>query len=180
MAQVRPPAPGRSVSAHGFESKLSQQLAQPHQTDLEHQLEPSRSPKSRSLSDASRPTPTQPSTGDLSRSSKDDTAIPILPATPRRSSVAHSSLSLNLPSKPAASPSLTNRAPLSPKLDPSHQKIPRSKWEWTHLRILLVNKLVVTRAASPFGTHSTDVTEPLPRFVRKAPRLWLMRICLWI
>ncbi|KAJ5505169.1 hypothetical protein N7463_008043 [Penicillium fimorum] len=120
MAQVRPPAPGRSASAHGFESKLSQQLAQPHQTDLEHQLEPSRSPKSRSLSDASRPTPTQPSTGDLSRPSKDDNAIPALPATPRRSSVAHSSLSLNLPSKPAVSPSLTNRAPLSPKLDPSH------------------------------------------------------------
>ncbi|KAJ5375847.1 hypothetical protein N7517_007853 [Penicillium concentricum] len=117
---LRPPAPGRSASAHGFESKLSQQLAQPHQTDLEHQLEPSRSPKSRSLSDASRPTPTQPSTGDLSRPSKDDHAIPTLPATPRRSSVAHSSLSLNLPSKPAVSPSLTNRAPLSPKLDPSH------------------------------------------------------------
>ncbi|KAJ5173481.1 uncharacterized protein N7500_001412 [Penicillium coprophilum] len=120
MAQVRPPAPGRSVSTHGFESKLSQQLAQPHQTDLEHQLEPSHSPKSRSLSDASRPAPTQPSTGDLSRASKDDIAIPALPATPQRSSVAHSSLSLHLPSKPAVSPSLTNRAPLSPKLDPSH------------------------------------------------------------
>ena len=122
MAQVRPPAPGRSTSAHGFESKLSQQLAQPHQTDLEHQLEPSRSPKSRSLSDASRPTSsTQPSTGDLSRApSKDDNAIPALPATPRRSSASHSNLSINLPSKPAGSPSLTNCAPLSPKLDPSH------------------------------------------------------------
>ncbi|KAJ5933277.1 hypothetical protein N7516_007766 [Penicillium verrucosum] len=122
MAQVRPPAPGRSTSAQGFESKLSQQLAQPQQTDLEHQLEQSRSPKSRSLSDASRPTfSTQPSTGDLSRAStKDDNAIPALPATPRRSSASHSNLSLNLPSKPAVSPSLTNRAPLSPKLDPSH------------------------------------------------------------
>ncbi|KAJ5780102.1 hypothetical protein N7457_005262 [Penicillium paradoxum] len=122
MAQVRPSAPGRSASVHGFESKLSQQLAQP-QSDSENQLEPSRSPKSRSLSDASRPTSsTQPSTGDLSRpQSKDDNAIPSLPATPRRSSVPHSNFSLNLPTKPAAvSPSLTNRAPLSPKLDPSH------------------------------------------------------------
>lgn len=121
MAQVRPPAPGRSASAHGFESKLSQQLAQP-QSDLERQLEPSRSPKSRSLSDASRPTSsTQPSTGDLSRPLiKDDNAIPFFPATPRRSSVPHSTLSLNLPTKPAVSPSLTNRTPLSPKLDPSH------------------------------------------------------------
>ncbi|KAJ6177678.1 hypothetical protein N7519_008139 [Penicillium mononematosum] len=113
---------GAQYIGHGFESKLSQQLAQPHQTDLEHQLEPSRSPKSRSLSDASRPTSsTQPSTGDLSRApSKDDNAIPALPATPRRSSASHSNLSINLPSKPAGSPSLTNCAPLSPKLDPSH------------------------------------------------------------
>ncbi|CAG8304793.1 unnamed protein product [Penicillium salamii] len=124
MAELRPSAPGRSVSAHAFESKLSQQLSQPHSPDLE-QSESSRSPrspKSRSLSDASKPTSsTQPATGDLSRPpSKDENAIPALPATPRRSSLPYSSLSLNLPSKPAVSPSLTNRAPLSPKLDPSH------------------------------------------------------------
>jgi hypothetical protein len=121
MAQVRPSAPGRSTSAHGFESKLSQQLSQP-QSDLGQLLEPTRSPKSRSLSDASRPTSAlQICAGDLSRPpSKDDNVTPSLPATPRRSSLSHSTLSLNPPSKPAVSPSLTNCAPLSPKLDPSH------------------------------------------------------------
>ncbi|KAJ5565544.1 hypothetical protein N7535_007182 [Penicillium sp. DV-2018c] len=118
MAQVRPSAPGRSTSAHGFESKLSQQLSQP-QFDLGQPLEPAHSPMSRSLSDASRPTTgPQPSASDLSRPpNKDDDVIPPLPATPRRSSVSHLALSL---SKPAASPSLANRVPLSPKLDPSH------------------------------------------------------------
>ena len=116
MAEARPSAPGRSTSAHIFESKLSQQLSHPQQSpDL--QLEPT-TRSSRSLSDASKPT-SQPSTGDLSRPPSKDDGIPALPATPRRSSVSHPSLSLNLPSKTAASPSL-NRAPLSPKLDPSH------------------------------------------------------------
>lgn len=123
MAEVRPSAPGRSVSAQAFESKLSQKLSQPCSSDLE--FEPSRSPhspKARSLSDASKPpTPsTHPSTGAVDRPpSKDENVTLVLPATPRRSSLPHSNLSLNLPSKPAVSPSLT-RAPLSPKLDPSH------------------------------------------------------------
>ncbi|KAJ5805329.1 hypothetical protein N7474_011216 [Penicillium riverlandense] len=94
-----------------FDSKLTEQLQQP-----------SRSPKSRSLSDASKPTTSsQPSTGDLSRPpSKDDSVIPSLPSTPRRSSLHQPSLSLNLPSK-TASPSVPNRAPpLSPQLDSSH------------------------------------------------------------
>ncbi|KAJ5133102.1 hypothetical protein N7476_003669 [Penicillium atrosanguineum] len=114
MAQVRPSAPGRSSSAHLFESKLSQQLSQPETAHPEH----TRSPKSRSLSDASKPTTPQPSTGDLNRPpSKDDSALPSLPATPNRSS-SQANLSLNLSNAP--SPSLANRGPLSPKLDSSH------------------------------------------------------------
>ncbi|KAJ5175804.1 uncharacterized protein N7482_001681 [Penicillium canariense] len=118
MVQVRPPAPGRSASAHAFESKLSQQLSQSEAPFTQHESV-SRSPKSRSLSDASKPAIPQPSTGDLSRPpSKDDSAIPSLPATPSRSNLHQPSLSLNLPSK-TASPSVVNRAPLSPKLDSS-------------------------------------------------------------
>lgn len=116
MAQFRPPGPVRSTSAHLFESKLSQQL----QPDPPVTLDPSRSPKSRSLSDASKPTPTtQPATGDLSRPpSKDDSSLPNLPATPSRSNHQPPTLSLNLPATTAASPSIS-RAPLSPQLDSS-------------------------------------------------------------
>ncbi|KAJ5907351.1 hypothetical protein N7495_000033 [Penicillium taxi] len=116
MAQIQPLGPRRSTSAHPLESKLSHQL-QPESLFPQSDTV-TRSPKSRSLSDASRPTPTpQPSTGDLSRpQSKDDTALPSLPATPSRSNTHHN-LSLNLPSK-TASPSIS-RAPLSPQLDSS-------------------------------------------------------------
>lgn len=118
MAQTRPPGLERSATAHPFESKLSQQL-QPESSSMKDPV--SRSPKSRSLSDASKPTTspgTQPSTGDLSRPpSKDDSALPTLPATPNRSTFHHPNLSLNLPSK--ASPSPISRVPLSPKLDSS-------------------------------------------------------------
>ncbi|KAI2789265.1 hypothetical protein POX_e07295 [Penicillium oxalicum] len=123
MAQVRPSVPGRSSSSGAFESKLSQQLSQsqiqadPFSSQREYMPH---SPKSRSLSDASRPTTmAQPSSGDLSRPpSKDDSAIPSIPATPSRSTTLHHpNLSLNLNSKVALSPSITNRAPLSPKLD---------------------------------------------------------------
>lgn len=126
MAQVRPSVPGRSSSAHAFESKLSQQLsqsqAQTHsETPFAHRESVSRSPKSRSLSDATKPTSTpQPATGDLSRPpSKDDSVLPSLPATPSRSNLHHPNLSLNLSAKPSASPSIFSRAPLSPKLDSS-------------------------------------------------------------
>ncbi|KAJ5645892.1 hypothetical protein N7490_002264 [Penicillium lividum] len=115
MAQPRPPGPERSVTARQFESKLSQQLLP------ESSFSPERVSKSRSLSDASRPTNSiQPETGDLSRpSSKDDSALPTLPVTPSRSdSLHHPNLSLNLPSKGSGSPSIS-RAPLSPKLDSS-------------------------------------------------------------
>ncbi|KAJ6014180.1 hypothetical protein N7540_008771 [Penicillium herquei] len=118
MSHTRPPGLERSASAHPFESKLSQQL-NPESSAPDPV---SRSPKSRSLSDASKPTispSTQPSTGDLSRPpSKDDSALPRLPATPNRSSLHHPNLSLNLSSKATASPSLS-RTPLSPKLDSS-------------------------------------------------------------
>lgn len=118
MALPRPPGPERSASAHPFESKLSQQF-QPESSFSQERV--SRSPKSRSLSDASKPTTTpQPSTGDLSRPpSKDDSVLPTLPATPNRSdSLHHPNLSLNLPSRGSGSPSIS-RAPLSPKLDSS-------------------------------------------------------------
>jgi len=117
MAQVRPSGPGRSFSAHTFESKLSQQLSQP-EPDIQ---EPTRSPKSRSLSDASKPTSIpQPVSGDSSRPpSKDDNALPLLPATPNRSTSNHANLSLNMSSN-APSPSIANRGPSSPKLDSSH------------------------------------------------------------
>lgn len=119
MAQVRPSAPGRSASAHPFESKLSQQLSQAEPSGNEVET---RSPKSRSLSDAPKPTSTpQPSMGDLSRPpSKDDSALPSLPATPSRSTTHQSNLSLNLRPKAGSSPSIANRGPLSPKLDSSH------------------------------------------------------------
>ncbi|CEJ53690.1 hypothetical protein PMG11_00039 [Penicillium brasilianum] len=124
MAQVRPSVPGRSSSAHAFESKLSQQLSQSQsqsqsETPFAQRESESRSPKSRSLSDAPKPTP-QPATGDLSRPpSKDDSVIPSLPATPSRSNLHHPNLSLNLSLKGSASPSIISRAPLSPKLDSS-------------------------------------------------------------
>ncbi|KAJ5113173.1 hypothetical protein N7456_001707 [Penicillium angulare] len=119
MSQIRPAGPERSASAHPFESKLSQQL-QPESSFAQDPVP--RSPKSRSLSDASKPTSsptTQPSKGDLSRPpSKDDSSLPTLPATPNRSNIHHPNLYLNLPSKASTSPSIS-RAPLSPKLDSS-------------------------------------------------------------
>ncbi|KAJ5243477.1 uncharacterized protein N7469_001804 [Penicillium citrinum] len=125
MAQARPPVLGRSTSTQHFESKLSQQLSQSEARESHVH-----SPKSRSLSDASKPSNLQSTPGGSNRpSSKDDSAIPSLPATPSRSTSTyshqlqhlqpqHQNLSINLPSKSAGSP-LTKRAPLSPKLDSS-------------------------------------------------------------
>ncbi|KAF7714474.1 Uncharacterized protein PECH_004934 [Penicillium ucsense] len=124
MAQVRPTVPGRRSSARAFESKLSQQLSQsqsqPDNVTLSHECMP-RSPKARSLSDVSRPTAlAQPSSGDLNRPpSKDDSAIPSVPATPSRSTMHQPNFSLHLNSRAGVSPTIASRAPLSPKLDPT-------------------------------------------------------------
>ncbi|KAL4742811.1 hypothetical protein BDV11DRAFT_202464 [Aspergillus similis] len=77
------------------------------------------SPKTRSLSDASRPSVSlSPNTGEQRPASKDDTAL--APQTPRRSPASHPPLNIqSLPTK-AATPASSSRAPLSPKLDPSH------------------------------------------------------------
>ncbi|KAL4768233.1 hypothetical protein BDW60DRAFT_219845 [Aspergillus nidulans var. acristatus] len=77
------------------------------------------SPKTRSLSDASRPSVSlSPTTGEERPASKDDTAL--APQTPRRSPASHPPLNIqSLPTK-AATPASSSRAPLSPKLDPSH------------------------------------------------------------
>ncbi|OJJ30225.1 hypothetical protein ASPWEDRAFT_54870 [Aspergillus wentii DTO 134E9] len=123
-----------SLAAVPFESKLSEQLSQRREQsessfettssgDKSRQLGPPLrcSPKSRSLSDAAKPASStqQPVSGDNRPSSKDDSSISSIPATPQRQSAQQHSLSLNLPSKvpnPASTPS---RAPLSPKLDSS-------------------------------------------------------------
>ncbi|KAL2001284.1 hypothetical protein VTN02DRAFT_1951 [Thermoascus thermophilus] len=86
------------------------------------------SPKSRSLSDAAKPSSSaaQPaSSGELVRaSSKDDSSLTSSsPATPQRLHSAHHALSLHLPPRLFATPgpgSAMGRAPLSPKLDASH------------------------------------------------------------
>ncbi|RMJ23867.1 hypothetical protein PHISP_05270 [Aspergillus sp. HF37] len=119
-----------SFPASRFESKLSEQLCQRAEegessgnTETSSEggtsLEPGKrtSPKSRSLSDAPRPSI---SLGADRQSSKDDSSISTTPATPQRPSGLQPGLSLNPASKVSGSPSVTSRAPLSPKLDPSH------------------------------------------------------------
>lgn len=125
-------------AAAPFESKLSEQLwegkEQPESTPPEdnnnttdnNSLEPPQrsSPKSRSLSDAAKPSSSaQPASGELVRASKDDSSLTSSPATPQRSHSAHHALSLHLPPRLFATPgpgSVISRAPLSPKLDSSH------------------------------------------------------------
>ncbi|KAL1962352.1 hypothetical protein VTN77DRAFT_9765 [Rasamsonia byssochlamydoides] len=95
-----------------------------------HLQPPHQSPKSRSLSDAAKHAVAlqSPALRELSRSSKDDTALSNNnPATPQKTHPSHPSLhglSLHLPPRPfatnspGAGPSIS-RAPLSPKLDVS-------------------------------------------------------------
>lgn len=82
---------------------------------------PRQSPKTRSLSDASkRPQLLQsPALRELSRTTKDDIALHTGPETPTKKSHPSSihGLSLQLPPRQLASPSASNRAPLSPQLD---------------------------------------------------------------
>ncbi|KAJ0426573.1 hypothetical protein BJY00DRAFT_298131 [Aspergillus carlsbadensis] len=121
-----------SVPPLPFASNLSEQLSQRTElgksgieTDsagdkvslLGPPLRPS--PKSRSLSDASKPPSSLSIASQVRPSSKDDSAIPSAPQTPRRPSTHGPLLSLQpLRPKPSASPA--SRAPLSPQLDPSH------------------------------------------------------------
>ncbi|OJJ43945.1 hypothetical protein ASPZODRAFT_72662 [Penicilliopsis zonata CBS 506.65] len=128
-----PSALAQSLSAHSFESQLSEQLQHRKEqgdpnlpvdelnNDGSHLVTPQRgTPKSRSLSDAVKPVSIpQPVSGDLKTASKDDSSIPSIPATPQRSTVSPSNLSLNLPLKIPAAASASSRAPLSPKLDSS-------------------------------------------------------------
>ncbi|KAF9893191.1 hypothetical protein FE257_011614 [Aspergillus nanangensis] len=126
LSHTLPPIP--------FASKLSEQLSQRKErgdvelsSDRANFLGPPLrpSPKSRSLSDAARPTSSAQSTISDGRrpSSKDDTSLSSTlsstPETPQRATMQQG-LSLNLPSKQTASPVPSNRTPLSPKLDPSH------------------------------------------------------------
>lgn len=125
----------RRFSTPRFESKLSEQLCQragdgelsanaESSSERSNLLEPRKrtSPKSRSLSDASRHVYTaQPILRDSNGpSSKDDSSISAIPATPQRPSGLQPGFSFNPPIKLSDSPSISSRAPLSPKLDPSH------------------------------------------------------------
>lgn len=142
MANI-PPSITPSTLSHTlpvtpFESKLSEQLSQQsHQQHQEQSGEPGSDNKDRhaatlldspqidSLSDAPKPAsipPRQsvseePSTH--STSSKDDSSLSSIPATPQRSSLKPHGLSFNPSPKVPGPASASNRAPLSPKLDSS-------------------------------------------------------------
>ncbi|KAE8386262.1 hypothetical protein BDV23DRAFT_163624 [Aspergillus alliaceus] len=119
-----------SVPALPFASKLSEQLSQRKEqcesatdtessgksTSLGPPLRPS--PKSRSLSDAPKPTSARSNSEEERPSSKDDNSLSSLPETPRRPSMHGFPLTFH--SKPSGPSSLSSRAPLSPKLDSSH------------------------------------------------------------
>ncbi|PYH92479.1 hypothetical protein BO71DRAFT_485365 [Aspergillus ellipticus CBS 707.79] len=121
-----------------FASRLSEQLSQRRDpesgTDHTHPHTPSHghgdksialgpplrpAPAIRSLSDAARPVAATAAAPhpDARPPSKDDSLLSSTPETPRRPSMP--GLSLDLPSR-AGSLSVSNRAPLSPKLDSSH------------------------------------------------------------
>ncbi|KAL5343582.1 hypothetical protein BJX70DRAFT_385367 [Aspergillus crustosus] len=132
VSSMNSSAVSHSVPRLPFASRLSEQLSQQSelgesgtQTDssgdnaslLGPPLRPS--PKARSLSDASKPTLTT-IIGEERPSSKDDSALPSAPQTPRRQTFNGPLLNLeSLPPKAPGSAS-SSRAPLSPKLDPSH------------------------------------------------------------
>ena len=114
------------------ESRLTEQFLEgvdspkhsPRHSDNEEFLTESRaSPKSRSLSDAARPTlAPSPLSQDLRPISKDDISLISNPTTPQKRQNSVQGLSLQMPLKRAPSPSvntITNRVPLSPKLDSS-------------------------------------------------------------
>ncbi|KAI9376628.1 hypothetical protein BJX61DRAFT_530782 [Aspergillus egyptiacus] len=115
-----------SVSPLPFASHLSEQLS--HRTELDKAttslpgtpLRPS--PKTRSLSDASKPSSSLSSIAPDERpSSKDDSALPSTPQTPRRPGADGLPLNLQqLPPKASGPASSASRTPHSPILDSSH------------------------------------------------------------
>ncbi|KAH8424863.1 uncharacterized protein LDX57_002607 [Aspergillus melleus] len=125
-----------SLPALPFASKLSEQLSQRQEqsdsgaetetagdknTSFGHPLRPS--PKSRSLSDAAKPvsSPGSNASDDNRPSSKDDASLSSTPETPQRLSM-YAGVPLNPTTshtKPSAPSPLSNRTPLSPKLDSS-------------------------------------------------------------
>ncbi|KAL2830469.1 hypothetical protein BDW59DRAFT_170061 [Aspergillus cavernicola] len=134
-SSITPSRVSHSVPPPPFASNLSEQLSQRTelgetgtQTDsagdkaslLGPSLRPS--PKTRSLSDAGKRSSSLSSIATEERpSSKDDSALPSTPQTPRRSSAHGFPLNLqSLPPKASGPASSSSRAPLSPKLEPSH------------------------------------------------------------
>lgn len=141
-SSMNPSTASHSIPSLPFASNLSEQLSQRSelerselgesggQTDtagdkanaLGVSLRPS--PKARSLSDVSKPSGASlsPVASEEPRpSSKDDSAVPSAPQTPRRTSVHGPPLNLqSLPPKASTPSSSSSRAPLSPKLDQSH------------------------------------------------------------
>ncbi|GAD94739.1 hypothetical protein AOR_1_520144 [Paecilomyces variotii No. 5] len=126
----------RNSSALPFESQLSEQLwqrkeqgdtgTQPVQDgESSSRLGPPmrRSTMSRSLSDAAQNTVSvQSGPAEVTRTTKDDSAVSSNPATPQKVHPPSHGLTLNLPPRAFASPGsgpAVNRAPLSPKLDSS-------------------------------------------------------------
>ncbi|KAL3469692.1 hypothetical protein BJX99DRAFT_251778 [Aspergillus californicus] len=132
---MTPSAVSHTVPSLPFASNLSEQLSQRTEFgesgtetdaagDKTNLLGPPLRPlmKTRSLSDASKPPPSlSPIATEERPSSKDDSALPSTPQTPRRSFAYGPPLNLHSVAPKASGPeSSSSRAPLSPKLDPSH------------------------------------------------------------
>ncbi|KAL4957002.1 hypothetical protein BDW69DRAFT_191947 [Aspergillus filifer] len=138
MASSTSPSAVSHTAPLPFASNLSEQLSQ--RSDLDRSelgesgtqtdsaadkanvLRPSSrpSPKTRSLSDASKPSVSlSPTAGEERPASKDDSSLPA-PQTPRRTPLDGPPINLqSLPPK-VSTPASSSRTPLSPKLDPSH------------------------------------------------------------
>ncbi|PYH46464.1 uncharacterized protein BP01DRAFT_390742 [Aspergillus saccharolyticus JOP 1030-1] len=117
-----------------FASRLSEQLSQRSENtksgiDTDNAVDRSRSlgpplrppPVSRSLSDAAKPVSANPHhLVDPRLPSKDDSSLSSTPETPHRPFMHNFALNLSSKTPGSSSVSASNRAPLSPKLDPSH------------------------------------------------------------
>ncbi|KAL4937178.1 hypothetical protein BDV06DRAFT_216087 [Aspergillus oleicola] len=139
MASSTSPSAVSHTAPLPFASNLSEQLSQrpdlnrselgesetqtDSAADKPNLLRPSSrpSPKTRSLSDASKPSVSlSPIAGEKRPASKDDSSLPSAPQTPRRTPLDGPPINLqSLPPK-VSTPASSSRTPLSPKLDPSH------------------------------------------------------------